>query len=120
MFRIMHKSKIHGAYVTSANLNYRGSITLDPVLIRAANLMVNEKVQVVNCNNGARFETYIIEGREGSGDIFLNGAAARLGEVGDKIIVISYALYSEDELKEHKAEVVMVDEWNQIVEILKK
>lgn len=95
------KSKIHRVVVTEADLNYVGSITVDEDLLDAANLIENEKVQVVNVNNGARLETYIIKGKRGSGVICLNGPAARLCAVGDLIIVISYALMSPEEAKDH-------------------
>ena len=89
MFRTLMKSKLHRATVTGADLNYVGSITIDPDLMDLADLMPNERVQIVNNNNGARLETYVIEGERGSGDMCLNGAAARLVQPGDKIIVIS-------------------------------
>ncbi|MBI3320182.1 MAG: aspartate 1-decarboxylase, partial [Candidatus Omnitrophica bacterium] len=98
MWRTICKSKIHGATVTEANLQYTGSLTLDASLMQTANLVPYEQVQVVNVNNGARFETYCIEGAPGSGIVCLNGAAARLAVVGDKIIVISYAQMTEEEL----------------------
>ena len=88
MLRVMHKSKIHRATVTDANLNYVGSITIDEELMLAADILENEKVQVVNNNNGARFETYVIKGEKGSGTICLNGAAARLAHKGDIVIII--------------------------------
>jgi len=93
------KSKIHRVKVTQAELNYVGSITIDEDLIEAANIIPNEKVQVVNNNNGARFETYVIKGERGSGIICLNGAAARLAQVGDIIIIISYAQMTMEEGK---------------------
>ena len=92
MFLTMFKSKIHRATVTEANLNYMGSITIDEALMEAAGIMPNEKVQVVNNNNGARFETYVIKGTRDSGVICLNGAAARLAQPGDVVIIISYAI----------------------------
>ena len=92
-------SKIHRATVTDANLNYIGSITIDEDLMKASNLRVGQKVEIVNVNNGERFATYVIKGKAGSKDMCLNGAAARKVEVGDKIIVISYASYSETELE---------------------
>ena len=94
----MMKSKIHRATVTDADLNYVGSITIDRGLMEAADLLEYEQVHVVNINNGARFETYVIEGERGSGTIQLNGAAARMGAVGDPVIVMSYADYDESEL----------------------
>ena len=104
------KSKIHRAIVTDANLNYEGSITIDENLIDAANMFVNEKVAVVNNNNGARFETYIIRGERGSGIICLNGAAARLVQKDDVIIIMSYALMSLDEAKRFEPAVVTLEQ----------
>jgi aspartate 1-decarboxylase len=116
MFRIMHKAKIHNATVTEANLNYKGSITIDQKLMEAAGLLENEKVLIVNVNTGDRFETYIITGGYGSGIICLNGAAARLVQPGDKVIIISFGIYAEEELKDFQAKVVFVDEDNRILE----
>jgi aspartate 1-decarboxylase len=116
MNRTLMKSKIHRATVTEANLNYVGSITIDRDLMTAADLLEHEKVHVVNINNGARFETYVIEGRAGSGVICLNGAAARLAQVGDKVIVISYAHYDDAEAKLHEPAVVLVDDANRPLE----
>lgn len=96
------KSKIHRATVTEANLNYVGSITIDEDLMDAANLMEGEKVQIVNNNNGERIETYVIKGRRGSGTICLNGAAARKAEVGDVVIIISYAYMTPEEVADFK------------------
>jgi aspartate 1-decarboxylase len=110
MNRIMMKSKIHRATVTGADLNYMGSITIDPRLMELADLMEHEQVHVVDIDNGARFETYVIRG--GPGDMILNGAAARLVHQGDKIIVISYAHYDEAELAQYEPIVVQVDEHN--------
>src|SRR5688572_354455 len=109
MQRTMMKSKIHRATVTDADLNYRGSITIDRELMDAADLLEYEQVHVVDIDNGARFETYVIEGPRGSGVICLNGAAARLVQRGDKIIVISYASYDSEELVNHEPAVVHVD-----------
>ncbi|MDA8213285.1 MAG: aspartate 1-decarboxylase [Clostridia bacterium] len=120
MFRTMFKSKIHRATVTEANLNYVGSITIDSLLMEAADLLPNEKVQVVNNNNGARLETYVIEGEPGSGVICLNGAAARLVQPGDSVIIISYALVSDEEARTLKPKVVYVNERNQMVETANK
>ncbi|WP_155118272.1 aspartate 1-decarboxylase [Leptospira borgpetersenii] len=107
------KGKIHRATVTAADLNYEGSLTVDMDLVDAAGMRVYEKVSVVNINNGARFETYIIEGKRGSGEICLNGAAARLGMKGDKIIIITYAQVEENELPiDYIPKVVHVDENN--------
>ncbi|WP_136606155.1 aspartate 1-decarboxylase [Paenibacillus dokdonensis] len=113
MFRTMMKSKIHRATVTEANLNYVGSITIDEDLMEAADLLENEKVQIVDNNNGARLETYVIPGPRGSGVICLNGAAARMVQPGDTVIIISYAMMSNDEIKNHKPTVVFVNESNQ-------
>ncbi|MEC0089724.1 aspartate 1-decarboxylase [Paenibacillus macquariensis] len=120
MFRHIMKSKIHRATVTEANLNYVGSITIDESLMEAADLLENEKVQIVNNNNGARLETYVIPGPRGSGVICLNGAAARLVQPGDVVIIISYAVISQEELSSHKPTVVFVDEKNQLVELMDK
>lgn len=116
MFRTMMKSKIHRATVTEANLNYVGSITIDEDLMESADLLENEKVQIVNNNNGARLETYIISGPRGSGVICLNGAAARLVQPGDQVIIISYAMLSAEEVRSHKPTVVFVDQNNRPVE----
>lgn len=117
MQRTMLKSKIHRAVLTEANLNYKGSITVDRDLMEAADLLPYEKVQVVNNNNGARFETYVIEGESGSGCICLNGAAARLGQPGDLLIILSYAQVSEEEAAVYQPRVVFVDQANHLVEI---
>lgn len=103
------KSKIHRVTVTQANLNYLGSITIDEDLIEAANLIVNEKVQVLNINNGERFETYVIKGKRGTGEICLNGAAARRVVVGDIVIIMSYATMDFEEAKSFKPSIVMPD-----------
>lgn len=116
MYRIMLKSKIHRATVTEADLNYIGSITIDKNLMEAANLLENEKMLVVNINNGARFETYVIEGERGSGVICLNGAAARMVQTGDKVIIISFGIYDESELGKHTPKILFPDENNQISE----
>lgn len=112
MFRHLMKSKIHRATVTRTNLHYAGSITIDRTLAQAADLFENELVQVVNIHTGGRFETYVILGEPGSGSIELNGAAARLAEPGDLVIIISYGLYSSDETRDHHPTVIMVDEQN--------
>ena len=114
MYRTMCKSKIHRATVTGADLNYVGSITIDPVLMEAADLLEYEQVAVVNVNNGARFETYVIPGEPGEGEICLNGAAARLAHPGDKVIIISYAQYSEQEMETYRPVFIFVDEHNRI------
>lgn len=118
MFRTMMNGKIHRARVTEANLNYVGSITIDTDILDAVGMAANEKVQIVNNNNGARFETYIIPGERGSGIVCLNGAAARLVQEGDVVIIISYALVSEDKVSSHKPKVAIMNEENQIVELL--
>jgi aspartate 1-decarboxylase len=105
----MMKSKLHRATVTEANLNYVGSITIDEDLMDAADIWENEKVQIVNNNNGARFETYVIVGERGSGVICLNGAAARQVQPGDQVIIISYASMSNEEAKAHKPIVTILD-----------
>src|SRR5690554_4735372 len=117
MQRLMCKSKIHRATVTDADLNYEGSITIDEELMEAADLLPYEKVQIVNNNNGARFETYIIKGKRASGTICLNGAAARLVQPGDIVIIISYATMDETEVKTFKPRVVSVDAANRITNI---
>ena len=114
MLRTFLKSKIHRATVTQADLNYEGSLTVDMDLLDKADILVHEKVAVVNINNGARFETYVIPGARGSGIICLNGAAARLGEVGDKVIIISYADMSPEEYSEYEPNVILLDDNNQI------
>jgi aspartate 1-decarboxylase len=107
------KGKIHRATVTEADLNYEGSLTVDMDLVDAAGMVPYEKVHVVNVNNGNRFETYIIEGERGSGTICLNGAAARLGMKGDKVIIITYGQVDSEKLpKDYKPKVVLVDEKN--------
>ncbi|QSF43161.1 MULTISPECIES: aspartate 1-decarboxylase [Paenibacillus] len=118
MFRHMMKSKIHRATVTEANLNYVGSITIDEDLMEAADLLENEKVQIVDNNNGSRLETYVIPGPRGSGVICLNGAAARLVQPGDTVIIISYAMLSSEELAGHKPTVVFVDAGNKPVKLV--
>ena len=115
MRRTMCKSKVHRAVLTGADLHYEGSLTLDAVLMEAADILPFEKVQVVNVNNGSRLETYVIEGERNSGTIQLNGAAARLGAPGDHVIVISYADYEESELENFTPKLVFVDEKNRIV-----
>lgn len=108
------KSKIHRAVITEANLNYVGSITVDEDLIEAANLIENEKVQVVNVNNGERLETYVIRGKRGSGICCLNGPAARKGMVGDIVVIISYALMAFEEAKKFKPWIVFPKEGNKL------
>jgi aspartate 1-decarboxylase len=112
----MLKSKIHRAVVTDANLHYVGSVTIDPDLLEAADILEHEQVAVVDIDNGARLETYAIAGRRGSGDLCLNGAAARLVSPGDKVIVISYADYDRAELEGYEPIVVHVDAANRRVD----
>ena len=114
MFRTMLGGKIHRATVTEADLNYVGSITIDQDLLDAAGICVNEKVQIVNNNNGARLETYTIPGERGSGVICLNGAAARLVQKGDIVIIMSYVLMGNEAAKNHEPKVVLVNEQNKI------
>ena len=116
MFRHVFKSKLHRAVVTEANLNYVGSITIDEDLMDAADIFINEKVQVVDIDNGARLETYVIPGARGSGVVCLNGAAARLVQTGDKVIVMTYAMVDDKEARDWKPTVVFVDGKNRIAE----
>lgn|SRR5699024_4689309 len=118
MYRTFMKSKIHCARVTEANLNYVGSITIDQDIIDALGILPNEKVQVVNNNNGERLETYVIPGKRGQKDICLNGAAARLVQPGDVVIIISYAQVHEDELDSFQSTIALMDEENNITEII--
>lgn len=118
MWRIMMKSKIHRATVTGANLNYVGSITIDPDLLEAANILPHEQVAVVNNNNGARFETYVIEGERGSGTICVNGAAARLVQQGDIIIIIAYAMMEDAEARKYQPHVVLVNGNNCVLQTI--
>lgn len=118
MFRTLMNAKIHRARVTEANLNYVGSITIDADILDAVGIVANEKVQIVNNNNGARFETYIIPGERGSGVFCLNGAAARLVQKGDVIIVISYALVPEEKIAEHRPKIAIMDENNRIQQLI--
>ena len=108
----MMKCKIHRATVTDADLTYEGSVSIDPKLIEEAGLFINEKVDILNCNNGARFSTYVIEGKKG--EICLNGAAARLVQPGDTVIIVAYCSMSAEEARTHKPNVVFVDEKNRI------
>jgi aspartate 1-decarboxylase len=120
MQRHMLKSKIHRATITEADLNYEGSLTIDKELMDAVDLHPFERVMVYNVNNGERFDTYAIEGKPGSGVIGLNGAAARKGMLGDKIIIVSYAFFSEEELSGYSPKIVLVDKSNQIKKWLHK
>lgn len=118
MFRTMMNGKIHRATVTEANLNYVGSITIDTDIIEAVGMAPNEKVQIVNNNNGSRFETYIIPGERGSGVICVNGAAARLVQEGDIVIIISYALVPDDKVPYHEPKVAIMDSSNRIADMI--
>jgi aspartate 1-decarboxylase len=110
------KSKIHRVKVTQAELHYVGSITLDPMLMEAANILPHEKVQIVNINNGERLETYVIQGERASGQVCLNGPAARKVQVGDIVIIISYASMDFEEARNHEPVVIFPDEYNKPVE----
>ncbi len=116
MIRSMLKGKIHRAHVTETNINYEGSITIDKRLIKAADILPYEQVHVVNVNNGARFTTYAIEGKEGSGQVCLNGAAARLAVPGDIVIILSYCDMKDDEAHGYKPRIVHVNAQNVPVE----
>lgn len=114
MQRHLMKSKVHRATITSADLHYEGSLTLDEDLMDAADLLEHEEIQVVNVNNGARFTTYVIPGPRGSGVVQLNGAAARLGMAGDLVILISYGVFDDAEARAYRPKVVFVDARNRI------
>ena len=115
MFIEVVKSKIHRVKITQAELHYVGSITIDEDIMEAANIIENEKVQIVNINNGERLETYVIKGNRGSGHVCLNGPAARKAQVGDIIIIISYASMNIDEAKSHKPTIIFPDKNNKII-----
>ena len=117
MNRTMLKSTIHRATITASDLHYVGSITIDPDLLEAADILEHEQVHVVDVDNGARFETYTIAGERGTGTIQVNGAAARLVHDGDTIIVISYAQYSREEMEHYEPVVVHVDRENRIIDV---
>ena len=117
MIRTLMHAKLHGARVTEADLNYKGSITIDLDLIEAVGMLVHEKVQIVNKDNGERFETYVIEGARGSGTICVNGPAARKVAVGDEILVIAYGAFTADEAKHHKPKVAILTPENKILEL---
>ena len=108
------KSKIHRATVTDANLNYVGSITIDETLLKAANMQEWQKVEILDVNNGERFQTYIIKGEPDSGKICLNGAAARKVQPGDKVIIVTYGYFTPEEVNSHKPKIVIVDDNNKI------
>ena len=117
MFRTLMRAKVHGATLTGANLQYAGSLTLDSDIMDRLDILPNEMVQVLNLNNGSRLTTYAIPGEKGSGDVVLNGAAARLGHPGDKVLIVAYAMMSDEEARRFRARVALVDERNRIVEI---
>jgi aspartate 1-decarboxylase len=117
MKRTMLKSKVHRATVTDSDLHYVGSITMDGDLLEAADILEHELVHVLDIDNGNRFETYTIAGRRGSGDLIINGAAARLVHTGDTVIVVSYAEYEEEEIGSYEPRVVHVDGRNRIVDV---
>jgi aspartate 1-decarboxylase len=118
MFRQMMKSKIHRATVTEANLNYVGSVTIDEDLMDLVDILPDEKVQIVNNNNGARFETYAIKGPRGSGVVCLNGAAARLVHPGDQVIIIAYGYVTDEEARNHTPKIAIMDEQNKPVKLM--
>lgn len=112
MRRVMFHAKIHRATVTGANINYVGSITLDAELMELAGILPHEQVQVLDIDNGERFETYAIEGQRGGGEVVVNGAAARLVQPGDRVIVLAYGVFEEEEARDFTPRVVLVDEAN--------
>jgi len=114
MQRTLLKSKIHRATVTEANLDYQGSVTIDPLLMDAADLLAFERVEIYNVTNGERFATYAIPGRRGAGEICINGAAAHKARPGDLVILASYAVYEEEAARRHRPALVFVDEANRI------
>ncbi len=117
MLLTMFKGKLHRAVVTQAEINYVGSVTIDSELLTQSGILPGERVQIVNLNNGERFETYTICGEEGSGVICINGAAARLVQVGDRVIIIAYALMDQEEARTFQPKVLVLDEHNRIVRI---
>jgi aspartate 1-decarboxylase len=114
------KSKLHRATITQADINYVGSVTIDSELLEKSGILAGEKVQIVNINNGERFETYTINGEAGSGTICINGAAARLVQVGDRVIIIAYALMDENEAKTFEPKILVLDERNKIIQTKNK
>lgn len=114
MQRFMLRSKIHGARVTQSDLNYIGSVTIDRDLLEAADLLPNEKILVIDLENGSRFETYVFEGAPGSGVIGMNGGAARMCQVGDRVLIMAFAALDESEVASHKPRIVFVDERNAV------
>jgi len=120
MLRIVCKSKIHSATITDANLHYMGSITIDTKLMEASDILPNERVQIVNLNNGTRVETYVMPGKRSSGVICMNGAAARWAQKGDKVIIIAYGLMDSNEARKYKPRIIFVDGKNRITKGKKK
>jgi aspartate 1-decarboxylase len=117
LLRTMMHSKIHGATLTGVNLNYVGSLTLDRGIMERLDILPHEMVQVLNLNNGARLNTYVIPGEKGSGVVALNGAAARLAHTGDKVLIVAYSLMSDEEARGFRPKVAIVNEQNRILEI---
>lgn len=120
MIRTLMKGKIHRARVTKANLNYVGSVTIDQDILDLVNILPHEKVQIVNNNNGARLETYVIPGERGSGVVCLNGAAARLVQKGDIVIIVSYGMFFPEELATFRPKVAIMNERNQVEQLLEQ
>ncbi|MBD1222586.1 aspartate 1-decarboxylase [Virgibacillus halodenitrificans] len=120
MIRTLMKGKIHRARVTEANLNYVGSVTIDQDILELVNILPHEKVQIVNNNNGARLETYVIPGERGSGVVCLNGAAARLVQKGDIVIIVSYGMFFPEELATFRPKVAIMNERNQVEQLLEQ
>lgn len=120
MFRTMMKGKLHRARVTEANLNYIGSVTIDEAILEQVDILPHEKVQIVNNNNGARLETYVIPGERGSGIVCLNGAAARLVQKDDIVIIVSYGLVSTEELATFKPKVAILNENNEVIQLIEQ
>ena len=118
MLNKLLKAKIHRATVTFTDVDYPGSITIDPLLLHAAGLLVNEAVLIADCENGNRFETYIIPGTPGKGEIGINGAAARLTELGNKVIILAFGHYDETETTRHESRVVLVDDDNRQTDVI--
>ncbi len=119
MLTTLLKAKIHRATVTFTDVNYPGSVTVDPLLLRAAGMVVNEKVLIADCDSGSRMETYIIPGEPGKGEIGINGAAARLTAVGNKVILLTFGHFEPDEIERHESRVVLVDDANRHTETLR-
>lgn len=120
MLRTMMNAKLHRARVTEADLNYVGSVTIDEDLLDAVGMLPGERVQIVNNNNGARLETYTIAGERGSGVVCLNGAAARLVQKGDVVIIVSYAMMTKEEIHEHQPKIAVLNENNQIQQMIEE